>query len=245
MYAAEGWVGDLEGEPYIRRRRPKRIIGWKRLLEGRWNDPIVARDMLLGAGFGAAMVLLEELRRAVPGAAPFTAAIPALSSRLSWLELLFYFQTRAIFYSLFGLFLLLLLRAILRKTLIASAVWVIALAVLLAQAEQRPPDYILGAALALILLLLLNPYRLRSMHSEGDQQLPCRGMNVPMRQSSARASERNIEPAAAQFARLVGRIRTLNSRKAGAPKAVAESQGRGPHGRRQIGANRQRRSPCL
>ncbi len=160
MYAAEVWVGYLAVEPYIRRRRPKTIIGWKRLLEGRWNDPIVARDMLLGAGFGAAMVLLEELRRAVPGAAPFTSAIPALSSRLSWLELLFYFQTRAIFYSLFGLFLLLLLRAILRKTLIASAVWVIALAVLLAQAEQRPLDYILGAALALILLLVLNRYGL-------------------------------------------------------------------------------------
>jgi hypothetical protein len=160
MYAAEVWVGYLAVEPYIRRRRPKTIIGWKRLLEGRWNDPIVARDLLLGAGFGVAMVLLEELRRAVPGAAPFTAAVPALASRLSWLELLFYFQTRAIFYSLFGLFLLLLLRAVFRRTLIASAVWVIALAVLLAQAGQKPLDYILGASLALILLLVLNRYGL-------------------------------------------------------------------------------------
>ena len=160
MYAAEVWIGYLAVEPYIRRRRPKTIIGWKRLLEGRWTDPIVARDMLLGAGFGVVMVLFEELRRAVPGAAPFTIAVPALSSQLSWLELLFYFQTRAVFYSLFGLFLLLLLRAILRKTLIASAVWVIALAVLLAQAEQKPLDYILGAALGLILLLVLNRYGL-------------------------------------------------------------------------------------
>src|SRR4029077_19358804 len=130
------------------------------LLEGRLNDATVARDMLLGAGFGVVMVLLEELRRAAPGAAPSLVAVPALSSRFSLLELLFYFQTRAIFYSLFGLFLLLLLRALLKKTLIASAVWVMAVAVLLAQAEQQPLDYLLGTAMALILLLVVNRYGL-------------------------------------------------------------------------------------
>ena len=160
MYAAEVWLGYLAVEPYIRRRRPQTIIGWKRLLEGRWNDPIVGRDAMLGAAFGIAMVLIEELRRALPGAAPFANAVPALSSSTSWLELIFYFQTRAIFYSLFALFFLLLLRAVLKKTVIAWAAWVGALAVLLAPIEQKPLDYVLGAALALLLLLVLNRYGL-------------------------------------------------------------------------------------
>jgi hypothetical protein len=160
MYAAEVWVGYLAVEPYIRRRKPQTIIGWKRLLEGRWNDPIVGRDALLGTGFGLAMLLIEELRRALPGAAPFSAAVPALSSRVAWLELLFYFQTRAIFYSLFALFFLLLLRGLLRQTALASAIWVIALAVLLTPAEQKPLDFILGALLALLLLFVLQRYGL-------------------------------------------------------------------------------------
>src|SRR5207253_6541756 len=156
----EVWLGYLAVEPYIRRRRPQTIIGWKRLLEGRWNDPIVGRDAMLGAAFGIAMVLIEELRRALPGAAPFANAVPALSSSTSWLELVFYFQTRAIFYSLFALFFLLLLRAVLKKTVIAWVVWVGVLAVLLAPIEQKRLDYLLGAALAALLLLVLNRYGL-------------------------------------------------------------------------------------
>ena len=160
MYAAEVWLGYLAVEPYIRRRRPQTIIGWKRLLEGRWNDPIVGRDAMIGTALGIAMVLIEELRRALPGAAPFANAVPALSSSTSWLELAFYFQTRAIFYSLFALFFLLLLRAVLKKTVVAWAAWVGAIAVLLAPAEQKPLDYILGVSLALLLLLALNRYGL-------------------------------------------------------------------------------------
>jgi hypothetical protein len=140
-------------EPCIPARRPQTIIGWY-AAGRRWNDATVARDM--------------PWRRLRPRCTAGNCARPAprrsqsrcrRSVRL-WLELLFYFQTRAIFYSLFGLFLLLLLRALLKKTLIASAVWVTALAVLLAQAEQQPLDYVLGAAMGLILLLVVNRYGL-------------------------------------------------------------------------------------
>ena len=47
-----------------------------------------------------------------------------------------------------------------RNVWIASAVWVVTLAILLVQSEQKPLDYILGSLLALVLLLVLNRYGL-------------------------------------------------------------------------------------
>ncbi len=159
LYAAEVWIAYLAAEPYIRRWRPQTIIGWKRLLEGRFSDAAVGRDALIGCGFGILMLFLEEVRHTLIGAPPISMAVPALSSSATWVSLLFYFQTRAIFYSLFALFFMLLLRALFKQMLIASAFWVIALAVLLA-AEQHVADFGLGALLALIVLFVLNRYGL-------------------------------------------------------------------------------------
>jgi len=147
FYAAEVWLGYLAVEPYIRRWRPQTIIGWKRLLDGRLFDPIVGRDLLIGAGFGVAMVLLEELR-GLP---------PAVFSIRSWIAMLFYVLTRAIFYALFALFLLVLLRVVLQQPAIASAVWTAIVAVLFA---QTPNALVVGIALALLLLLAISRFGL-------------------------------------------------------------------------------------
>ena len=40
-------------EPFVRRRWPGRLVGWARLLAGRWQDPRVGRDVLIGAATGA------------------------------------------------------------------------------------------------------------------------------------------------------------------------------------------------
>jgi hypothetical protein len=55
------WVLYVAVEPFIRRRWPQRIISWSRLLVGNFRDPLVGRDMLLGAVFGAAMILFSVL----------------------------------------------------------------------------------------------------------------------------------------------------------------------------------------
>lgn len=41
-------------EPYARRRWPHMLITWSRLIEGRWRDPLVGRDLLIGSVCGAA-----------------------------------------------------------------------------------------------------------------------------------------------------------------------------------------------
>ncbi len=52
------WLVYVALEPYVRRRWPGRIIGWNRLLAGDWRDPLVGRDLLLGAFFGCALTVV-------------------------------------------------------------------------------------------------------------------------------------------------------------------------------------------
>jgi len=60
------------------RRWPQRIIGWSRLLAGDYGDPLVGRDILIGALFGVVMMLATSL--AFLGCAVWpTAATAALS----------------------------------------------------------------------------------------------------------------------------------------------------------------------
>ncbi len=42
-------------EPYVRRTWPKLMVSWQRLLGGRFRDPLVGRDVLLGTLAGAAI----------------------------------------------------------------------------------------------------------------------------------------------------------------------------------------------
>ena len=52
LVAALFWVGYLALEPYVRRLWPHTLISWSRLLAGRWQDPLVARDVLAGVALG-------------------------------------------------------------------------------------------------------------------------------------------------------------------------------------------------
>jgi hypothetical protein len=60
FYAANSWILYMALEPYIRRRWPYRIISWNRLLSGKFHDPMVGRDILIGASFGTAFTLLAS-----------------------------------------------------------------------------------------------------------------------------------------------------------------------------------------
>ena len=47
------WLFYIALEPDLRQRWPHRIISWSRLLAGRWHDPLVGRDLLIGGLFVA------------------------------------------------------------------------------------------------------------------------------------------------------------------------------------------------
>ncbi len=55
------WLLYLAIEPYVRRHWPDTLVSWTRLLAGRWRDPKVGRDVLVGAVFGGAVSGLVPL----------------------------------------------------------------------------------------------------------------------------------------------------------------------------------------
>src|SRR5260370_25419213 len=45
---AQLWLAYIALEPVVRRLWPRTLISWTRVLAGRWKDPLVARDVLIG-----------------------------------------------------------------------------------------------------------------------------------------------------------------------------------------------------
>ncbi len=46
-------------EPFVRRREPQTLISWTRLLAGKLRDPLVGRDLLIGAVYGVLLFVVE------------------------------------------------------------------------------------------------------------------------------------------------------------------------------------------
>jgi serine/threonine-protein kinase len=53
-------------EPYVRRLWPRSLISWTRLLMGRFGDPLVGRDVLIGAVAGVLAIAILRLEWLVP-----------------------------------------------------------------------------------------------------------------------------------------------------------------------------------
>ncbi|HMS43690.1 MAG TPA: hypothetical protein PKE69_25905, partial [Pyrinomonadaceae bacterium] len=62
-WASATWLFYLALEPIVRRNLPELIVSWNRLLAGDWRDPLVGRDVLLGALCGIAHLTLMYLGR--------------------------------------------------------------------------------------------------------------------------------------------------------------------------------------
>jgi hypothetical protein len=61
LTAAIAWISYFAMEPYVRRFWPQTMITWSRLLEGKFRDPAVGRDVLVGGMCGILMVLIVQL----------------------------------------------------------------------------------------------------------------------------------------------------------------------------------------
>ncbi len=75
--AAVMWLAYLGVEPYIRRFSPDSLIGWTRLVSGRWRDPHVGRDVLIGISAGMAMTLFYAAHNFIPKLLGSPAPMPA------------------------------------------------------------------------------------------------------------------------------------------------------------------------
>ncbi|HYR69600.1 MAG TPA: hypothetical protein VER77_06925, partial [Candidatus Dormibacteraeota bacterium] len=125
------WLYYLGIEPFFRRRWPHRLIAWARLLEGRFADPIVGRQLLTGILIGTGVALAGGLQVALerrPDLGVFETTLP-LGGAAEFLSSTADGAGSALIQSL-GLFaVLLLLRVLLRRDFAAwlglGALWAI------------------------------------------------------------------------------------------------------------------------
>ena len=125
------WVLYVALEPHVRRRWPGTIVSWSRLLAGDVRDPLVGRDILVGCVTATAWGLLSRLERLLPswlGSSPsspdFFNSRRLLGARANISESLASIAL-CIFFGLAILFLLFLLRMLLRKQWAAAALFIL------------------------------------------------------------------------------------------------------------------------
>ena len=161
FWAMQVWLLYMALEPYARRRWPHMLISWKRLLAGRVGDPLVGRDVLIGCLAGTLVRTTFGLTVLSPTWFGKTLLTPdvyvygaTLASVRDPIFRLFVNQYSAVLYALAFLFLLVLLRNLLRVHWLAVALWCVVIASPL-HGEDLPLEWALGGLKSLVILLAM------------------------------------------------------------------------------------------
>jgi serine/threonine-protein kinase len=158
LIAALYWVLYTALEPYVRRRWPHTLITWTRLVSGRWRDPMVGAQILMGVALGVvgrtlqatSQVLVGDSSIRPPQLAGLHGPIPLANIALMALS-------RAVPLSLGIFFSFFLFRAIFRRTWLAAVVQILCIAGPIAQPSARPwivAGFIGAFGVGLILVLI-------------------------------------------------------------------------------------------
>ncbi len=166
------WVVYLAFEPFVRRRWPGRIVSWSRLLSGGFRDPLVGRDVLIGAVVGVGVILsnfyLGDLVLRRLGYPPREPWFDFPATQLLGLRSFFFGFTNQIYGALLQpfilLFFLLLLYVVLRRERLAAfALW--ALAALALSLTNAGPAVPFAALSAFMIVWVLYRYGLLALVS--------------------------------------------------------------------------------
>jgi hypothetical protein len=130
VWSCSQWVLYMALEPYVRRRWPATLVSWSRLLAGGLRDPLVGRDVLIGCCLAPLTVALGRLFVwLVPSWLGYPPAQPQsgpdwqlLGARAVVVHLAIGIMLAPVFW-LALLFVLFLLRTLLRKEWAAAAAW--------------------------------------------------------------------------------------------------------------------------
>ena len=157
------WVLYIASEPYVRRRWPATLVSWSRLLAGGFRDPLVGRDVLIGCLSGASTTALGSLLWFVPSWLGHPPSQPMTGPQWQFLGARTIIADQSL--SLVGaplfwlafLFVVFLLRTLLRKGWAAAVASVLLLAVLLAAGRQFTPAtsvfFLIFVSVAVFLLI--------------------------------------------------------------------------------------------
>jgi serine/threonine-protein kinase len=167
------WVVYLAFEPFVRRRWPDRIVSWSRVLAGGFRDPLVGRDILIGAVFGLGIVLCNfYLANVSPRLFGYPQGIPWMdfpATQLLGIRSFVFGITQQIFGALLQsfmlLFFLLLLYIILRRERVAAVVLTLIMAVALSLTHETAAGVPFACISVLLLIWALYRYGLLALIS--------------------------------------------------------------------------------
>ncbi len=148
LFAAFLWLLYIAFEPFVRRRWPATLVSWSRLFAGGFRDPLVGRDLLVGSVLGISFGILEYLNHHVAswvGATPEAPMLMTLDSLLSARASLAAVSATPIwslFWSVGALFILFLLRVLLRRQWIAAVVFVLMMSAIFGLSSDSPFTWI-------------------------------------------------------------------------------------------------------
>ncbi|HET7292829.1 MAG TPA: serine/threonine-protein kinase [Vicinamibacteria bacterium] len=159
-FAALLWIFYMALEPYARRQWPHILISWGRLLSGRWRDPMVGRDLLLGAAAGALLRVILGFAVSLPswlgGPQGATWGLANPQSLSSWKVVphaLFVNLHSATLWSVVNLFVLVLLRVVLRRRALALAAWSVLTAISGFQMDLSDPMDVIVTSTSFVLVV--------------------------------------------------------------------------------------------
>jgi serine/threonine-protein kinase len=165
------WVVYLAFEPFVRRRWPGRIISWNRVLAGGFRDPLVGRDILIGAVFGLGIILcnfyLTDLVARWFGYPPRIPWFDFPATQLLGIRSAAHGITQQTFAALFQafmmLFILFLLYILVRRERLAAGVLWLIVTVALSLTHDTVVAMPFAAVAALLVVLVLYRYGLLAL----------------------------------------------------------------------------------
>jgi serine/threonine-protein kinase len=145
LHGVLAWVLYVAIEPYVRRLWPESMVSWTRLLMGRFRDPLVGRDILVGMGAmgfmmaatGSIFVMLTDWANIAPPQPDLSGLTSLLVDLRETLASILNQAQSAVYVPMAMLVLVLLLRMLLRRTWIAVVV-VVSLVVVVATFSPQP-----------------------------------------------------------------------------------------------------------
>ena len=163
-------------EPFLRRRWPEWLISWSRLLAGHYRDPLVGRDLLIGAAFSAAIMVSGSLTNLAPLLAGRPPASPIGGSPLiyelgllglnGFVPLLCNQTFAALLFSLIAAAVVLFFVMLLRRRLGVLAAWLVVCApVLVAVPDKSPLTLLLAVVFPTAVIVALTRFGLLALMS--------------------------------------------------------------------------------
>jgi serine/threonine-protein kinase len=134
------WLFYIAIEPFVRRDWPELLVSWARLLDGRWQDPRVGRDLLAGALVGSLVVAMEVARTAfgIESNRLDRYAVELLTGSRHVIAATLVLVTSAVANGMTATVLLLLLRSLVRNRGLAASLLVIVLTIFLSLQSGLP-----------------------------------------------------------------------------------------------------------